>query len=350
MNKKKFLQTASEWGNLGYPKSPCYIRNCGCGEVSIANVIIEMEKYRNSNPKKIQPYCKQYAAPNCDGTYFSGIPKMMEHYGLEKVKECDTMKELWKELDKGNRVAIYLMGSRRGGSKGVHWTSGGHFVSSVGYRIRNGLHEVYVKDSYSNSPLRNKWISYEGNMRNDVVRVWVGRIPKTIQDKICAEAKKIADDDYTYVYYAEKYGKECAICHPHNGANKGWNCIGYAFACWHHAGVPCKCKCDVFTDQIYNKMLEVSYDEAKRIASQRMGLDEDDFVLKRKKGKPLDTSKLRKGDIVVYYTSKGYVHTALWVGDGKIADCTSGRKDAIKYGVKSYTSMTIKLAFRYKGK
>lgn len=178
MNKTKFLQTDKRWGSLGYPKAPWYIRNCGCGEVSIANIIIEIEKYKNYTPATIQPYCKQYAAPNGNGTYFAGIPKMMAHYGLTEVKEHDTMGQLWKELKKGDRVAIYLMGSRPGGSKRVHWTSGGHFVCSVGFRIRNGLHEVYVKDSYSNSKLRNGWISYEENMKNDVVRVWSGKLPK----------------------------------------------------------------------------------------------------------------------------------------------------------------------------
>lgn len=172
------MQTEGDWSGLGYPYSPWYIRNCGCGEVSIANIIIEMEKYEDYTPKTIQPYCKQFAAPNGDGTYFSGIPKMMEHYGLEDVKEHNTMPSLWKELEKGDRVAIYLMGSRNGGSKGVHWTSGGHFVCSVDYKHEDGLHKVYVKDSYSNSKLRNGWISYEGNMKNDVVRVWSGRLPK----------------------------------------------------------------------------------------------------------------------------------------------------------------------------
>lgn len=181
MNKKKFLQTESGWGNLGYPYAPWYIRNCGCGEVSIANIIIELEKYAEYTPKTIQPYCKQFAAPNGDGTYFAGIPKMMEHYGLEDVKEHDTMASLWRELEKGSRVAIYLMGSRPGGSRGVHWTSGGHFVCSVGYKHEDGLHKVYVKDSYSSSPLRNGWISFEKNMKGDVVRVWSGKLPETIK-------------------------------------------------------------------------------------------------------------------------------------------------------------------------
>ena len=176
MSRIKFMQTDSRWGNLGYPKAPCYLRNCGCGEVSIANILVEMEQYRKYTPRTIQPYCKQFGAPNCDGTYFSGIPKMLSHYGLTEVKEHQTMSSLWKELKKGGRVAVYLMGSRRGGSKGVHWSSGGHFVCSVDYKGQNGKHYVFVKDSYSNRRRRNGWITYEENMRSDVLRVWSAKL------------------------------------------------------------------------------------------------------------------------------------------------------------------------------
>lgn len=176
MNKTKFLQTDSRWGGLGYPKKPWYIRNCGCGEVSIANCIIEMDKYASYTPATIQPYCKRFADAGGDGTILSGIPKMMRNYGMTEVKEHATMNPLWAELAKGDRVAIYLMGSKRGGSKGVKWTSGGHIVCSVGYKYENGDHWVYMKDSYSNSSLRNGWISYKGNLKGDVIRVWSGKI------------------------------------------------------------------------------------------------------------------------------------------------------------------------------
>lgn len=176
MNKTKYMQTDSRWGGLGYPKKPYYLRNCGCGEASICNVIIEMQKYASYTPATIQPYCKQYADPKGNGTYWSGIPAMMKYYGLTEVKEHATMSPLWTELAKGNRVAIYLMGSRKGGSKGVKWTSSGHFVCSTAYRYENGKHYLYVKDSYSNSSLRNGWISYEENMRNGVLKVWSGKL------------------------------------------------------------------------------------------------------------------------------------------------------------------------------
>lgn len=193
MNKTKYLQTDSRWGGLGYPKKPWYLRNCGCGEVAICNIIIEMAQYANYTPATIQPYCKQYAAPNGDGTYWSGIPAMMKHYGMTEVKEHATMDKLWKELAKGDRVAIYLMGSRRGGSNRVHWTSGGHYVCSVAYKSENGKHLVYVKDSYSNSSLRNGWISYEGNMRNDVVKVWSGKLNSKTPAPAPAPGKLVVD-------------------------------------------------------------------------------------------------------------------------------------------------------------
>jgi hypothetical protein len=176
MNSINFKQYDTRWAKLGYPKAPHYIKDCGCGEVAIANCIIEMEKYAKETPKTIQPYCKQYAAPNGNGTYFSGIPKMMEHYGMTEVKEHATMDSLWKELAKGGRVAIYLMGNRPGGSKKVHWTSSAHFVASVGYEYKNSKHYVFVKDSYSTSSLRNGLITYEENMKNDVSRVWSGKL------------------------------------------------------------------------------------------------------------------------------------------------------------------------------
>lgn len=176
MNKTNYKQYDTRWAKLPYPKKPWYIKNCGCGEVAICNSIIEMDKYESYTPKTIQPYCKQYAASNGDGTYWSGIPAMMKHYGMTEVKEHATMAPLWKELAKGDRVAIYLMGSRKGGSKRVHWTSSGHFVCSVDYKYENGKHMLYVKDSNSTSSLRNGWISYEENMRNDVLKVWSGKI------------------------------------------------------------------------------------------------------------------------------------------------------------------------------
>ena len=61
-------------------------------------------------------------------------------------------------------------------------------------------------------------------------------------------------------------------------------------------------------------------------------------------------SQVKKGDIIAYFNGSNYIHTALYIGDGLIADCTSGRKQSVKYGVKSYSKWKIKIAIRYTGK
>ena len=450
MNKTKYMQTDSRWGGLGYPRSPYYLRNCGCGEVAICNCIIEMSKYRNYTPATIQPYCKQYAAPNGDGTYWSGIPAMMKYYGMTEVQEHATMASLWKELTKGDRVCILLMGSRPGGSKGVHWTSGGHYIAGVAYKKSGSEHMLYIKDSYSNASNRNGWLGYSTHLKNDVVKVWSGKLavaektasytPKTAykgtlptktlkkgdkgtqvkylkdflkwrfnykfsndvfgagtekavrnfqkkyakeyglavdgifglrsrevaqkivdkydkkygesaQDKMLAWAKKIAGEKYHYVKWKEGVAKThtCPICTGRKYDDYfGWNCIGFAWASWHHgAGLASKCSCAVFTDYHYNQLLKLGYTDASKLARQRIGLD-DVYLMRSYTSLSLD--QLKAGDIIAYFNNSGYIHTALYIGNGLIADCTSGRADGIKYGVSSYSNYKIKLAFRYTGK
>ena len=101
------------------------------------------------------------------------------------------------------------------------------------------------------------------------------------------------------------------------------------------------------TDQLYEKLLKVSAKEALKIVQNRIKL-KDIKVIVDKNG--ISTSKLKKGDIIAYFNGNNYVHTALYLGDGKIADCTSGRNPNIKYGAKSYTKWKIKEAIRYVGK
>lgn len=192
-----FKQYDTRWAKLGYPKSPYFIRNCGCGEVAICNSIVKSFRFRKETPRAIQPYCKQFAAPNGDGTYLSGIPKMLKHFDFTEVMEHETMAELWKELEKGSRIAIYLMNSNPGGNKGVHWTNGGHLICSTNFKYdEKGKHKVLVKDSYSESELRNGWISYEDNMRNAVTRVWSAKCPAL------TGAEKLAKRGWKFAYHS----------------------------------------------------------------------------------------------------------------------------------------------------
>lgn len=179
MNKTNYKQYDTRWAKLPFPRKPHYIKDCGCGEVALCNLIIEMPQYANETPATILGYCKQFAAANGDGLYWSAPPKMMKHYGMTEVMEHDTLSSAWKELQKGDRGAFYIMDNDLGGTKKVKWTSGKHCVCSVAYKYENGKHYVYMKDSYSESPLRNGWISYEENFRNSVFKIWTGKFNGT---------------------------------------------------------------------------------------------------------------------------------------------------------------------------
>ena len=180
MNTTNYKQYDTRWSGLGYPKKPWYIKNCGCGEVAICNSIIEMANMQAQTPKTIQPYCKQYADPKGNGTYHSGIPAMMKHYGLTEVKEHATMPALFKELAKGNRVAILLMGSRLAGTKKIKWTSSGHFIAATGFKIEKSKNWLYIKDSNSSSASRNGWLSYEESLKNACYKVWSGKLSGSV--------------------------------------------------------------------------------------------------------------------------------------------------------------------------
>lgn len=357
MNKTKYMQTDSRWGSLGYPKKPYYLKNCGCGEVAICNILIEMEQLKNYTPKSILPYCRQYADPHGNGTYWSGIPAMMRHYGLTEVQEHQTMKPLWDELAKGERVAVYLMGSRKGGSKGVKWTSSGHFVCSVAYKYENGKHWVYMKDSYSNSSLRNGWISYEDNMRNDVLKVWSGKLrpapesnnPEWV-DKAIKWAKSIAaDNSWHYVKWtSDTRTHECPICRNHPvGPYHGWNCIGFAYSCLYHgAGIKTYHGPGIINNAKAEKILAQPTDvDATKIVREALG--NNDFVcIKRKAGMPQNLMK--PGDVCLYYNGTTYVHTFFYIGNGRMIDCTSVSNKANQ--IMERNALTPKVIIRYTGK
>ena len=197
MNSTCYKQYDTRWASLPYPKKPWLIRNCGCGEVSICNAIIDMKQYANETPKTIQPYMRQFAESRGNGTYHYGIPTAMKHFGMTEVAEHATMSKLWAELRKGGRDAVLLMGSRSAGSKGVKWTGCGHFVEISGYKEEGGKHWVYVKDSASTSSYRNGWITYEDNIRGACLKCWSGKLNGSLSTATAPTAVATPDGKLT---------------------------------------------------------------------------------------------------------------------------------------------------------
>ena len=199
LRAKVFSQLDPRWSGLPYPSKPYNIGTSGCGCVSVTHVIIETDKYKSYTPKNVQPYMKQFAIRG-QGTTWNGITKSLEHYGL-KVINHKTMDDLFKTLkSRKQRMGIILF---RGGVKGgIRWTTSGHYVAFVDYKVEHGRHYFYTKDSGGRK--HTGWYCYETQMKGLIPQVWSAVEPakkatkpakKVVKatKKLSANAKKLAD-------------------------------------------------------------------------------------------------------------------------------------------------------------
>lgn len=447
MNTKIIRQLDPSVADWAYPTKSSSFGGNGCGCCACYHIAIEQPWQEDYSLNTLRKWMiSQGFAVSGKGTLWSGIYETLKHIGHKNVvwvDRDDPMSKAWKELNKGNRIGVLLVSNGKT-PNGTVWTASGHYVAFTDYRLVNGKHQFYIKDSGFRH--HDGWYTYEYSLKGALPQMWIveritvdatkyrpkkpytGRLPKSVikkgrkglavkrlqtflnwcigtklkvdgdagvntikavcvfqktyrlevdgffgvnslkkanaivdkyapkpeptpQEKMCAWAKKIAGERYHYVKWIESIAKThtCPICTGRKyDDNYGGNCIWFAWASWHHgAGLASKCSCAVFTDYHYNQLLKLGYTDASKLARQRIGL-EDVYLMRSYTSLSLD--QLKAGDIIAYFTKSGYVHTALYIGNGQIADCTSSRSDGIKYGVPSYTNWSIKLAFRYTGK
>lgn len=191
----------------------------------------------------------------------------------------------------------------------------------------------------------------------DVVQREVNRLlscRELIIQNIRDWATKIADTHkYKYIYWTESYGHECAICHPHNGKNKGWQCIGWTIACWHHGGLPIPCNCGVIDNGTGEKILKAKTDsEALKIAQKALKLKDIEVI--RNNGKTIPKSKVQPGDIALMFVDGNvFQHMYLIMSDKYISDSTTAggfKKDISakrNFGGRYVSGM--KVVIRYTG-
>ena len=187
MRTKVFSQLDTRWCKLPYPYKPYNIGTSGCGCCSVTNVIIELDKYKNYTPKNVQPYMKQFAVAG-QGTRWVGITKALAHYGM-KVINHETMSDLFKTLNKRKvRLGVLLF---RGGTRGgITWTTAGHYVAFTDYKVKNGKHYFYMKDSGGRK--HTGWYCYETTMKGLIVQCWSAvkkPAKKTKGQKLCTMCK-----------------------------------------------------------------------------------------------------------------------------------------------------------------
>ena len=168
MNKTVFSQLDTRWSKLPYPNTTYTIGNSGCGCVSVTHLLIETDKYAKYTPKQVQPYMKQFATYG-DGTTWEGLTKSLQYYGF-KVAQYASATDAFSKL----ATADFKMGliSFCGGTQGGKtFTSIGHIMSFVDFKIVGGKHYFYLKDSGGR---RNTgWFCYETQMSRLVAQLWV---------------------------------------------------------------------------------------------------------------------------------------------------------------------------------
>lgn len=131
---------------------------------------------------------------------------------------------------------------------------------------------------------------------------------------------------YSFVKWdGSEPASECPICHNHSkdGGYYGGNCIWFASAYLYHGMglTDIKCAGDgmLGTNRAYTKLLLYSDGQAQKMLDEKLGVGR--FKLIRKSGRgPLGLSDLKRGDILLYYKSVLFWHTAVYMGDGRIID------------------------------
>lgn len=177
MNNNLYKQYDSRWGSKPYPTKKSSFSGNGCGCCACTHLIIEQAQYANETPEPFRQWMvKQGFAVANQGTTWSGITKTLQHYGYKvtHIGVSDPMSKAWTELNKGNRMGVILfLGGKA--PNGTVWTAGGHYVAFTDYKVENGKHWFYTKDSggRNHDSATHGYYSYENSMRGLVYQMWI---------------------------------------------------------------------------------------------------------------------------------------------------------------------------------
>ena len=170
MNSKIYRQADSRWGSLPYPTKSYSFAGNGCGCCAVTHCAIEQKKYWNYTPADVRKYMVQFATKG-HGTEWKGITAGLKHYGYTvHWNQSDSMATIFALLEKSLKRGVILFGSTKG-PDGTKWTGSGHYISFVDYKIQDGKHYFYLKDSGGRK--HDKWWCYEKSMKGDVRQVWI---------------------------------------------------------------------------------------------------------------------------------------------------------------------------------
>ena len=174
MNSAIYRQGDSRWGSLPYPTYAYSFAGNGCGCCACTHVIIEQARYSKYTPKDVRPYMvKQGFATLGHGTTWAGIKATLEHYGFSVSwpNISGGMKPAWDILNKKGSPKMGVLLLRGGTRGGVTWTTSGHYVAFLNYKVQNGKHYFYTKDSGGRH--NDGWFCYETTIAGALPNIWI---------------------------------------------------------------------------------------------------------------------------------------------------------------------------------
>lgn len=348
MNKTIWKQADSRWGSKPYPTSKSTFAGNGCGCCACVHVAMEQDRYKDWTPENLRSWMiSQGFAVAGQGTKWDGITQTLKHIGHKNVvwiQRKDPMSAAWKELNKGNRIGVLLVDNSKT-PNGTVWTASGHYVAFTDYKLENGLHKFYIKDSGGRN--HDGWFTYEKSIKGALPQLWIverldASAPKKVEGitlpslnlkkttaQVIADtitwAKWIAgDNSFHYGHGKDAHHNGCYFCgtQPKSKKNAGildyqktYCCNPFVGAAWAHGG------CDQTALGLCRK--GKSWDFKK-------GGGYDASKLFKNLGHP-KKSELKAGDVLCRDT-----HVALYIGDGKIVQ--AGHEDDNKRNSSSWNS------------
>lgn len=173
---KDFSQYDTRWASKGYEDPPSIMSSNGCGPTAAADIIASNPNYKNITPNDTRKWLINHDyVVNGSGTIHEGIPAILKAYGFS-VKQYLNMSDIYKQMAKGKRRAIFLMNSDKA-PDGKIWTQSGHFVAIKGYKTAKGKHYFYVCDP--GQRMRDGWACYETQMKGCISKAWLCYLPST---------------------------------------------------------------------------------------------------------------------------------------------------------------------------
>jgi len=170
MNPIIYKQYDSRWGGLSYPGSGSCLSDSGCGCLSVFHCAIELDKNKSLTVPDCRKYMVQFATVR-NGTLWAGITKGLEHYGYQvHWRESDSMAQIFSQLQSSCKSGVILFVDGRG-PDGTLFTTDGHYIAFVDYKVEGGKHWFFLKDSGPRN--RSGWICYEKSMKSCIRNVWI---------------------------------------------------------------------------------------------------------------------------------------------------------------------------------